>query len=81
MAAVFCCLLSSFLLFSCMFNTSLGNIRFSCLDVCFIIFGRSCLLSTQICKNSKSVLMKNRSESWLKVYKKMLIFMKSCADR
>ena len=27
MTAAFCCLLSSFLLFSCMFDTSLGHIR------------------------------------------------------
>ena len=43
MAASFCCLLISFLLFIFMFNVSLGHIRFSCLNVCFIIFGRSCL--------------------------------------
>ena len=43
MAASFCCLLISFLLFIFMYSVSLGHIRFRCLNVCFIIFGRSCL--------------------------------------
>ena len=47
MAVVFCCLLS-FLLFSYMFNTSSGHICFSCLDVCFIIFGWSSFFWIQI---------------------------------
>ena len=73
MAAAFCCLLS-FLLSSFMFNTSLSHIRFSCLDVCFIIFGQNCLFWIQICKIAKSVLIKNR-------YKKLVTFMNNCADR
>ena len=81
MAAVLCCLLISFLLFSCMFNTSLDHIRFSLLDICFIIFGRSCLFRIQIRKIAKSLLIKNRSESPLKVYKKLVILMKNCGDR
>ena len=47
MTVVFCCLLS-FLLFSYMFNTSSGHICFSCLDVCFIIFGWSSFFWIQI---------------------------------
>ena len=81
MAAAFRCLLSGFLLFSCMFNTSLGYIRFSCLDVCFIIFGRSCLFWIEIRKITKSVLIKNGSDGRLKFYKKLVIIMKNCADR
>ena len=80
MAAAFCCLLS-FLLFSCMFNTSLGHIRFSCLDVCFIIFGWSYLLRVQIRKIAKNLLIKYRPEIRLKFYKKLVTFMKNCTDR
>ena len=80
MATAICCLLS-FLLFSRMFNTSLDHIRFSCLDVCFIIFDWSQLLWMQNPKIAKNLLIKNRSDIGLKFYKKMVTFMKNCADR
>ena len=80
MAAAFCCLLS-FLLFRCMFNTSLGHIRFSCLDVCFIIFGWSYLLWIQIRKIAKNLLIKNRSEIRQKFYTKLGTFMKNCDNK
>ena len=35
----------------------------------------------QIRKIAKSVLIKNRSEMRLKFYKKLVTFMKNCADR
>ena len=80
MAAACCCLVS-FLLFSCIFDISLGHFRFSCLDVCFIIFGGSCFFWIEIRKIAKNVLIKNRSETQLKVYKKLVTFMKNCADK
>ena len=80
MVAAFCCLLS-FLLFRCMFNTSLGYINFSCLDVCFIIFGLSYLLWIQIRKIAKNLLLKNSSEIGQKFYTKLVTFMKNCDDR
>ena len=80
MAAAFCCILS-FLLFGSMFDTSLGHIPHSCLDVCFIIFGWNCLLWIQIRKIAKNVLIKSRSEIRLNFYKKLLTFTKNCADR
>ena len=80
MAGAFCCLLS-LLLFSFMFNTSLGLIRFRCVDICFIIFGWSYLLWIQIHKIAENLLIKNRSEIRLKFCKKLITFMKNCADR
>ena len=49
--------------------------------MCFIIFGWSCLLWIQIRKIAKNVLIKNRLEIRLKFYKKLVTFMKNCADR
>ena len=78
---------SSFLLFtyiSCLvvcLILGLGHIRFGCLDVCFIILGWSYLLWIQIRKIAKKVLIKNRLEIRLKFYKKLVTFMKNCADR
>ena len=63
MVAAFCCLLS-FLLFSFMFNTSLSHIRFSCLDVCFIIFGQSCFFEYKFAKLLKVCLLKIVIENW-----------------
>ena len=54
-----------------MFNTSLGHIRFSCLDVCFILFAWSCLFWIQIRKIAENVAIKSRTEIRLKVYKKL----------
>ena len=78
---------SSFLLFTYIFCLvvclilGLGHIRFGCLDVCFIILGWSYLLWIQIRKIAKKVLIKNRLEIRLKFYKKLVTFMKNCADR
>ena len=73
MAGAFCYLLSV-LLFSYMFNMSWGHIRFSCLDVCFIIFGWSCLFWIQILEITINVLIKNRSISGWIFLKKLINF-------
>ena len=70
-------LLISFPLFNCTFSTSLGHTRFSCLDVCLILFTWRCLFWIQICKIAENVVIKSRTEIRLKVYKKLVIFMKN----
>ena len=66
-----------FFFFSCMFNTSLVHIRSSFFDVCFIIFVWSCLFWIKMRKIAKNGLIKNRSKIRLKVYKKLVVFMKN----
>ena len=78
MAAAFWCLLS-FLLFSCMFNTSFDHIPFSCLNVRFRIFGWSYLQWLR--EIAKNVLIKNDSEILLKFYKNLVTFMKNYGER